>query len=114
MPPHLARIGARIVPRVEEALEGAGGIVNASPVGMLPDTRSPAQASLIRPDMFVADAVRHPPLTPRLAAARAAGAHVLRGRAMSIARGVDGFALLSGIAPPETGVAAGFDAAMRA
>lgn len=94
---------------VEDAVAGAAGIVNASPVGMLPDTRSPVPAGLIRRGMFVADAVYHPPLTPLLAAAKAAGAHVVPGRAMSVAQGVDGFALFSGTAPPEEAVAAGFD-----
>ncbi|WP_291296185.1 shikimate dehydrogenase [Elioraea sp.] len=104
----------RIVPRVEDAVDGAAGIVNASPVGMLPDTRSPVPAELIRPGMFVADAVYHPPLTPLLAAAQAAGARVVPGRAMSVAQGVDGFALFSGTAPPEEAVAAGFDQAIGA
>jgi shikimate dehydrogenase len=102
----------RIAASVEDAVAGAVGIVNASPVGMLPDTRSPVPAALIRPSMFVADAVYHPPVTPLLAAAQAAGAHVVPGRAMSIAQGVDGFALFSGTAPPEEAVAAGFDSAV--
>jgi shikimate dehydrogenase len=104
----------RIVPTVQDAVEGAAGIVNASPVGMLPDTGSPVPPSLIAPSMFVADAVYHPPLTPLLAAARAAGAHLVPGRAMSIAQAVDGFALFSGVTPPEAAVAAGFDSAVGA
>jgi shikimate dehydrogenase len=102
----------RIVPDVEAAVAGAAAIVNASPVGMLPDTRSPVPAGLIRPGMVVADAVYHPPLTPLLAAARAAGARIVPGRAMSVAQGVDGFALFSGVIPPEEAVAAGFDSAV--
>jgi shikimate dehydrogenase len=108
----LGRDRVRIVPDVETAVGGAAGIVNASPVGMLPDTRSPVAAALIRPEMFVADAVYHPPVTPLLAAAAAAGATVVPGRAMSIAQAVDGFALFSGVTPPEEAVAAGFDAAV--
>jgi shikimate dehydrogenase len=104
----------RIVPDAESAVAGAAGIVNASPVGMLPDTSSPVPPSLIAPGMFVADAVYHPPETPLLAAARAAGAHVVPGRAMSIAQAVDGFALFSGVVPPEAAVAAGFDSAVAA
>lgn len=102
----------RIVPTMEEAVAGASAIVNASPVGMLPDTRSPVPARLIRPGMVVADAVYHPPLTPLLAAAQAAGARIVPGRAMSVAQGVDGFALFSGVTPPEEAVAAGFDSAV--
>jgi shikimate dehydrogenase len=103
----------RIVPRVEDAVAGAAAIVNASPVGMLPDTRSPVPAWLITAGMVVADAVYHPPLTPLLAAAEAAGARIVPGRAMSIAQGVDGFALFAGVTPPEEAVAAGFDSAVR-
>lgn len=99
----------RIVPSVEDAVAGASAIVNASPVGMLPDRRSPVPAGLIRRGMVVADAVYHPPLTPLLAAARDAGARIIPGRSMSVAQGVDGFALFSGITPPEEAVAAGFD-----
>jgi len=108
----LGRDRVRIVPDVASAVAGASGIVNASPVGMLPDTRSPVPAGLIGPEMFVADAVYHPPLTPLLAAAAAVGAHVVPGRAMSVAQAVDGFALFSGVTPPEAAVAAGFDAAV--
>ncbi|MCU0986454.1 MAG: shikimate dehydrogenase [Acetobacteraceae bacterium] len=103
----------RIVSSVEEAVAGAAGIVNASPVGMLPDTRSPVPSGLISGGMFVADAVYHPPMTPLLAAAKAAGAEIVPGRAMSIAQAVDGFALFSGVTPPEEAVAAGFDSAVR-
>lgn len=102
----------RIVPDVESAVRGAAGIVNASPIGMLPDTRSPVPEALVTGAMFVADAVYHPPLTPLLAAAQAAGAHIIPGRAMSIAQAVDGFALFSGVVPPEGAVARGFDAAV--
>lgn len=108
----LGRDRVRIVPDVVDAVSGAAGIVNASPVGMLPDTRSPVPAGLITREMFVAEAVYHPPLTPLLAAAKAAGAHLVPGRAMSVAQGVDGFAIFSGQAPPEEAVAAGFDSAV--
>lgn len=108
----LGRDRVRIVPDIESAVAGAAGIVNASPVGMLPDTRSPVPPGLIRREMFVADAVYHPPVTPLLAAAAAVGAHVVPGRAMSIAQAVDGFALFCGITPPEAAVAAGFDSAV--
>lgn len=108
----LGRDRVRIAATVEDAVAGAAGIVNASPLGMLPDTRSPVPARLITPAMFVADAVYHPPVTPLLAAAAKAGAQVVPGRAMSVAQGVDGFALFSGLTPPEEAVAAGFDRAV--
>ncbi len=56
----------RVCRRVEEAVEGASGIVNGTPIGMLPDRDTPVPLGLLRPDMWVADAVYSPLWTPLL------------------------------------------------
>ena len=66
----------RAAPRwrnVEDALDGAGGVVNGTPIGMLPNRGSPVPANLLHENMWVADAVYSPLITPLLAAATGQG-----------------------------------------
>ena len=49
----------------EEAVSGAVGIVNGTPLGMLPNRDMPVPAGAIRASQWVADAVYHPLWTPR-------------------------------------------------
>lgn len=42
---------------VAQALDGAGGIINGTPIGMLPNRDSPVPADLLHGNLFVADAV---------------------------------------------------------
>src|SRR5262249_26975746 len=42
------RISVRVFADVSEALRGAGGIINATPVGMLPDRGNPVPPELVR------------------------------------------------------------------
>src|SRR3954469_4192167 len=74
------RMEVRVCASVGEALQGAGGVINGTPIGMLPNRDSPVPAALLRKDMYVADAVYTPLITPLLAAARAAGARLMTGR----------------------------------
>ncbi|WP_426956181.1 shikimate dehydrogenase [Muricoccus radiodurans] len=90
--------GGRFVasPTVEEGMRGAKGVVNASPAGMLPDTSCPVDPASLQAGMWVADAVYHPPMTPLLTAAKAAGCAIMPGREMSVGQAVDGFRLFTG------------------
>jgi shikimate dehydrogenase len=54
------RLEVRVCASVAEALKGAGGIINGTPIGMLPNRDSPVPAELLRKEMFVADAVYTP------------------------------------------------------
>src|SRR5260370_1409445 len=78
------RIPARAYRDLAEALHGAGGVINATPVGMLPDRGNPVPPALIHDTMWVADAVYTPLWTPLLEAARARGAGVMTGRELCI------------------------------
>ncbi|MCR0983588.1 shikimate dehydrogenase [Roseomonas populi] len=103
--------GGRFLPApgVAEAVQGAAGLVNASPAGMLPDTSSPVDSALLRAGMWVADAVYHPPVTPLLAAATALGCAIMPGRAMSVGQAGDGFALFTGRTAPPGVIGDAFD-----
>ncbi|WP_204306360.1 hypothetical protein, partial [Stenotrophomonas maltophilia] len=58
-----AGAGLVVTGSVEEALEGAGGIVNATPLGMAPDVRSPVPSELISAAHMVIDVVYSPLFT---------------------------------------------------
>ena len=96
------------------ALAGAAGVVNATPVGMLPDRGTPVPPALLRPDLWVADVVYYPLVTPLLTAARAIGARTVTGRALTIHQAADAFALFTGTRPPIAPLEAAFDAVIAA
>jgi shikimate dehydrogenase len=104
------RVPVRICDHVAQALDGAGVLVNATPVGMLPNTDSPVPAALIRAGLWVADAVYTPLWTPLLHAARERGARVMTGRELCIHQAVDAFRLFTGLEPSREVIAAAFDA----
>lgn len=106
------RVALRVFADVAEALRGADGIINATPVGMLPDRGSPVPGELIGNTMWVADAVYWPLWTPLLRAARARGARVMTGRELSIYQAVDAFRLFTGREAPQQSIADAFDAAL--
>lgn len=108
------RAGVDICDSVAAAVSGAAGLVNGTPIGMLPSRDSPVPADLIRKSQWVADAVYHPLWTPLLKAAQKAGAMVMTGRELSINQAVDAFALFTGVLPPDGAIAAAFDQALAA
>ena len=107
-----ARQQIRIAGSVEDALRGAVGIVNATPIGMLPDRGTPVPDALLRPDMWVADAVYTPLWTPLLTAARAKGAEIMTGRELAIHQAADGFELFTGLKPSISELGNAFDGVM--
>lgn len=102
----------RVCRRVEEAVEGARGIVNGTPVGMLPDRGTPVPLSLLRPGMWVADAVYSPLWTPLLTEAARIGARTMTGRALAIHQALDAFALFTGREAPAYAMERAFDRAV--
>jgi shikimate dehydrogenase len=106
------RIAARAYADLAEALGGAGGVINATPIGMLPDRGSPVPPELIRDAMWVSDAVYTPLWTPLLQAARARGARVMTGRELSIHQAIDTFRLFTGHEASHEAIASAFDAVM--
>ena len=106
--------GARVAASVEDALEGATGLVNGTPVGMLPNRGMPVPAALLRETLWVADAVYSPLITPLLAAAQAKGARIMTGRELAIYQAADAFELFTGLAPSTEVMGEAFDEVMEA
>lgn len=108
--------GARVevCATVEEAVIGATGLINGTPVGMAPDVGTPIPAHLLRPHHWVADAVYSPLWTPLLRAAQARGARIATGRELAIAQAVDAFELFTNLAPSPVAMSAAFDRVIAA
>jgi shikimate dehydrogenase len=104
--------GVRVAASVEDALDGATGLVNGTPVGMLPNRDTPVEPALLTAELWVADAVYSPLITPLLAAARAKGARIMTGRELAIYQAADAFELFTGLAPSTDVMGEAFDGVM--
>ncbi|MFA6226423.1 MAG: shikimate dehydrogenase [Methanoregula sp.] len=76
-------------------------IVNATPLGMQPDTRSPLREDQILSNMTIYDLVYTPPETPLIQAARKKGCHTILGTEMFIHQAREQFYLNFGIDVPD-------------
>ncbi|HVP95912.1 shikimate dehydrogenase [Methanoregula sp.] len=77
-------------------------VVNATPVGMQPDTNSPLRDDQLKKEMTVCDLVYTPPVTPLIAAARKAGCTTITGTEIFIYQAQEQFRLFFGIEIPDT------------
>lgn len=113
---NLARLLARglavVADSVEAAAEGAVGLVNATPAGMLPSRENPVPETLLHGGLWVADAVYYPLWTPLLLAAKAKGARVMTGRDLAIHQAADAFELFTGLKPSTAEIGKAFDRVM--
>jgi shikimate dehydrogenase len=114
---HLAALlrahnGILVVDRVEDALRGAAGLVNATPVGMLPSRDTPVPEALLHDGLWVADAVYTPLWTPLLTVAKARNARIMTGRDLAIYQAADAFELFTGHAPSTIEMGNAFDEVM--
>jgi shikimate dehydrogenase len=109
-----AKVTSRVAASVADALDGATGLVNGTPVGMLPNRGIPVPATLLRENLWVADAVYSPLITPLLAAAQAKGARIMTGRELAIYQAADAFELFTGLAPSTEVMGEAFDEVMAA
>ena len=100
----------RIADGVEAAMRDAVGVINATPIGMLPSTASPVPEALLHRGLWVVDAVYSPLWTPLLIAARAKGATVMTGRDLAVHQAADAFELFTGLRPSTAEMAMAFDA----
>lgn len=78
------------------ALEGAQGVVNATPVGMHGHPGSSVPESLLRPDLWVSDVVYFPLDTELVRTARARGCRVVPGGGMAVHQAVGAFEYFTG------------------
>ena len=105
--------GISVADSVADALHGAAGLVNGTPVGMLPNTGTPVPAALLHDGLWVADAVYSPLWTPLLQAAKAKGARIMTGRELAIYQAADAFELFTGLKPSSSDMGRAFDAVME-
>ncbi|MCP5151473.1 MAG: shikimate dehydrogenase [Chromatiales bacterium] len=98
---------------VATALDGADGLVNATPVGMASHPGLPLPESLLGPALWVADIVYFPLETALLAAARARGCRTLDGSGMAVFQAVEAFELFTGLRPDPERMLATFTALGR-
>jgi shikimate dehydrogenase len=68
----------------EPTVDGVDVLLNASPVGMLDDTRLPLNVQALPSDLIVFDAIVKPEQTPLLALAESCGCRIVRGREMML------------------------------
>lgn len=105
---------ARVAASIDDALQGATGLVNGTPVGMLPNRGMPVPAALLHDKLWVADAVYSPLITPLLTAAQSKGARIMTGRELAIYQAADAFELFTGLAPSTEVMGEAFDEVMAA
>ncbi|MFN3853398.1 MAG: shikimate dehydrogenase [Phreatobacter sp.] len=97
---------------VEEAIDGVEAIINATPLGMAPDKRSPVPPALIEASHLVIEVVYSPLFTPLLTAAHRQGARYMTGRDLFVHQAIDAFRLFTGLEGSESAVGAAFDRVM--
>lgn len=81
------------------SLADAGGVVNATPIGMLGHAGMSVPADLVRSDLWVSDVVYFPLETQLVALARARGCRVLPGGGMAVHQAVGAFEYFTGRTP---------------
>jgi shikimate dehydrogenase len=89
-----ARVSASSV--VAAALQGATGLIHATPTGMDKLPGLPLPAELLRPELWVAEIVYFPLDTALLRAARAKGCATVDGGTMAVGQAIGAFELFTG------------------
>ena len=77
-------------------------VVNATPLGMQPDTQSPLKKEQLNKEMTVFDLVYTPPVTPLIEAARQVGCQTITGTEVFVQQAREQFYIFFGIDVPET------------
>jgi shikimate dehydrogenase len=94
-----ARSDARVTANSDpaRALEGATGLIHATPTGMAKLPGLPIPAVLLRPSMWVSEIVYFPLETELLQAARSLGCPTMDGGTMAVGQAVGAFELFTGL-----------------
>lgn len=108
-----SRFGRTVVAVTDpvSALARAGGVVNASPVGMDKYPGAPFPLEALAARHWVADIVYFPAETALLSHARAIGCRTLPGTGMAVYQAVKAFELFTGIVPDRDAMTRHFEAA---
>lgn len=81
---------------IAKALQGATGLVHATPTGTAAHPGMPVPAELLHPGLWVADVVYFPIETQLIQTARARGCPVIDGGTMAVGQAIGAFALFTG------------------
>ena len=84
---------------VAAALDGATGLIHATPTGMDKLPGLPLPAELVRPDLWVSEVVYFPLETALLKLARERGCRISDGGGMAVGQAVGAFELFTGVTP---------------
>ena len=84
---------------ITAAVDGATGLIQATPIGMAKMPGMPLPEELLRRSMWVSEIVYVPLETPLLKAARRVGCATVDGGHMNVGQAIDGFKLFTGIEP---------------
>lgn len=84
------------VQEISAAINGATGLIQATPVGMAGRPGMPLAEKLLRPSLWVSEIVYVPLETPLLKAARRIGCRTADGGHMNVGQAVRGFKLFTG------------------
>ncbi|MEC3948344.1 shikimate dehydrogenase [Sphingobium sp. HWE2-09] len=113
-----ARLGALFpdaqvttAPSAVQAIPGADGIVQCSPIGMLSHPGLPFDPALLTPAQWVSDIIYFPLDTQLLKAAAAKGCTTLNGGGMAVMQAAHAFALFTGTQPDTVRMLRAFAAA---
>lgn len=87
---------ATAVQEISAAINGATGLIQATPVGMAGRPGMPLAEKLLRPSLWVSEIVYVPLETPLLKAARRIGCRTADGGHMNVGQAVRGFKLFTG------------------
>jgi len=94
---HFSGSRASASPGVAAALDGATGLIQATPAGMVKMPGTPVPERLLRPEMWLSEIVYMPLETPLLKAARRIGCPTADGGHMNVGQAVRGFKLFTGL-----------------
>ena len=94
---HFSGSRASASPDVAAALDGATGLIQATPAGMVKMPATPVPEQLLRPEMWVSEIVTMPLETPLLKAARLIGCPTADGGHMNVGQAIRGFKLFTGL-----------------
>jgi shikimate dehydrogenase len=102
---------ATAVEDLRSPLRTADGLVNTTPVGMAKYPGVPIAASLLHPELWVADIVYFPIHTALLRCAEQRGCRIMTGAGMAVSQAAHAFALFTGRAPDTERMRQYFDSA---
>ncbi len=96
---HFPEASVTVATDLQSVLDGATGLVHATPIGMDKHPGMPLPAALLHPGLWVAEVVYFPLETALLQAARKRGCRVANGGGMAVFQAVGAFSLFTGLEP---------------